>query len=193
MMNKAISQESVVIVIKPEEIEAGRAEAIFRVVERYCKENNLSLESRSVVLDRSTLQRHYFGKGDEQLDRIGKKIVSSLSEDGFSVDADGRSLAMTVLNAHVDGYEGKHAVVIKASGENAIELINKIKGSTDPAKADPSTIRGQFSTGVPLSSYLRKLEPVRNVIHVSETKSEADFDVDNLWNNSTKLVDLKRE
>lgn len=185
--------EVTVAVIKPEEIAGGRAQAIYSSIERFCKENGLELESRSIVLERPILERHYLGKGGDDIERISKKVSKVMREHEIPFD-DERSAALQLLRAHIDGYDGKPAIVVRISGPDAIEKINALKGSTDPCNAAPETIRGQFSTGVALQEYLRgSMSPVRNIIHIPETQEEAAFDVQTFWEMAPSLVGLERK
>jgi nucleoside-diphosphate kinase len=51
-------------------------------------------------------------------------------------------------------------------GENAVENIRKIMGSTDPKKAEPGTIRRDFG-----------LDIERNAIHGSDSKENAEKEI----------------
>jgi nucleoside diphosphate kinase len=184
--------ETTLVIIKPEEIESRRAPAIFSVVERICRDNGLELEARSITLDKNVLEAHYFGKGQKQMEAVGKKVAKSLTEAGFVPDADDITLAERALRNHVNAYTGKTAVVIKVTGPDAIAKMNSVKGSTDPSKVDPATIRGQFSTGTKMVDFLRQDLPVRNIVHIPETKEEATFDIENFWHNASRLVDFER-
>jgi nucleoside-diphosphate kinase len=56
------------------------------------------------------------------------------------------------------------AMVLEA--DNAIEKLRKVMGATDPAKADPGTIRKQFATNIE-----------RNAIHGSDGPDTAAFEI----------------
>lgn len=185
-------RETTVVVIKPEEIQTGRASAIYSRIQSYCAENGLELESRSIVLDRQLLDRHYFDKGEENIQRIAVKLAKIMRENDIPFE-DPYSAAVRLLRAHVEGYDGKPAIVVRISGPDAIAKMNAIKGNTDSTKAPSETIRGQFSPGIPVQEFLRgEMMPVRNVVHVPESKEEAAFDVETFWERASTLVSLER-
>ena len=53
-------------------------------------------------------------------------------------------------------------VVARVRGEDAIALLRKLMGATDPAKADKGTIRGDFGT-----------EITHNLVHGSDSEESA--------------------
>jgi len=61
------------------------------------------------------------------------------------------------------------AMVLEA--DNAIEKLRKLMGATDPAKADPGTIRKQFGSNIE-----------RNAIHGSDGLETAVFEISYFFN-----------
>ncbi|MDH7516078.1 MAG: nucleoside-diphosphate kinase [Bacteroidota bacterium] len=57
-------------------------------------------------------------------------------------------------------------VLLVLEGENAIERWRKLMGATDPAKAEPGTIRREMGTNIE-----------RNVVHGSDAPGTAAFEV----------------
>lgn len=55
-------------------------------------------------------------------------------------------------------------------GEDAIERLRKLMGSTDPQKAEPNTIRRIFGTNIQ-----------NNAIHGSDSKKTAEFEISSLF------------
>jgi nucleoside-diphosphate kinase len=62
-------------------------------------------------------------------------------------------------------------VPIVLEAENAIEKLRKVMGATDPAKADPGTIRKEFATNIE-----------RNAIHGSDGPDTAAFEIAYFFN-----------
>lgn len=74
----------------------------------------------------------------------------------------------------------KRVLALVYYGENAIKKVRKVVGSTNPEKAEPTTIRGKYgritSEGV-----------FENVIHASENEKEAEREI-KLWFRPEELV-----
>jgi nucleoside-diphosphate kinase len=75
-------------------------------------------------------------------------------------------------------YEGEvFAMVLEWA--HAIEVVRKLVWPTVSLKAPVGTIRGDYSCdSVALANYERR--PIKNLIHASGNKEEADFEVE-LW------------
>ena len=67
------------------------------------------------------------------------------------------------------------AMIIK--GDDAISLIRKMVGATNPKEADLGTIRGDFA-----------IDMGRNVIHASDSPKSAEREI-NLFFNDTEICD----
>ncbi len=57
-------------------------------------------------------------------------------------------------------------VTMVISGENAIAVVRKMMGATDPVQADPGTIRGDFA-----------LDISENIVHGSDSKESAEREI----------------
>jgi nucleoside-diphosphate kinase len=74
-------------------------------------------------------------------------------------------------------------------GLHAVEIIRKIVGPTEPRTAPPGTIRGDYAH----HSYEytdKKGIAVKNLIHASGTKKEADEEI-KLWFSESDLFDYE--
>ncbi len=57
-------------------------------------------------------------------------------------------------------------VAMVVEGNNCIEIVRKLVGATNGAKAEPGTIRGDFSTGIDC-----------NLIHASDSEESAKYEI----------------
>ncbi len=71
-------------------------------------------------------------------------------------------------------------VVLVVTGSNVIEIVRSMVGATNPVKAAPGTIRGDFA-----------LEIGRNLIHASDSPENGEMEV-NLFFRAEELVDMRR-
>ncbi len=72
-------------------------------------------------------------------------------------------------------------VVLILEGKDAIQIVRRTMGSTNPAEADPGTIRADFS-----------LEIGRNLVHGSDGPDTAAFEIP-LFFDESEIVDWKQE
>lgn len=82
-------------------------------------------------------------------------------------------------------------VAMVIEGVHAIDMIRKIAGNTLPSKADIGTIRGDYSTDSPAAANVGK-RAIKNVIHISENKEEADHEISHWFSESEIHNDYDR-
>lgn len=80
-------------------------------------------------------------------------------------------------------------LAICLEGVNAIENVRKIVGDTEPRKALPGTIRGDFAHVTYEYSDSKNLA-VKNLIHASSSKEDADNEI-KLWFSGDELYNYK--
>ena len=71
-------------------------------------------------------------------------------------------------------------IAIVLEGNNVIDMVRQMIGSTDPQKAEMGSIRGD------LGQYIG-----RNIVHGSDSSETADFEI-NLWFKPEEITDYKR-
>ncbi|WP_231492331.1 nucleoside-diphosphate kinase [Glycomyces sp. NRRL B-16210] len=130
-------------------------------------------EQRTLVLIKpDAVERGLIGEVLARLERKGLRIEQLRLR---TMDA---ALSDAHYAEHVgrEYYEGLRSfmtsgplVSLIAAGDEAIPVVRKLAGATDGRKAEPGTIRGDFS-----------LSNSRNLIHASDSEESAKREID-LW------------
>lgn len=128
--------------------------------------------------------RHY-DKSDHWCQRLGAKRHDILSKRG-GVSKTPTELGKEILAVIRENMTmGKvHAFIL--SGEQANATLRKIVGATDPAFAEPGTIRALSTDSMKIAD--EELRQVRNVIHASESPADARKEIMNLWPELSSLM-----
>jgi len=89
----------------------------------------------------------------------------------------------------VDFLKAGPVVAMVLEGEQAVALVRKLVGATEPMSSAPGTIRGDFS---PDSYSLANAQdrPLRNLIHASGTVDEAKSEIA-IWFTDKELHDYE--
>jgi nucleoside-diphosphate kinase len=128
------------------------------------------LSERTLVLIKPDGVRR--GLAGEVLARIERKGLRIVAMDMRTVDAD---LAETHYAEHVekpfygslvDFITSGPLVALVAEGPRAIEAFRALAGATDPVKAAPGTIRGDYA-----------LEVQDNIVHGSDSPDSAEREI----------------
>jgi len=117
--------------------DAVKRKLIGRIIQRFEDKGLEIVEMKMLTLSKEMAEEFYkMHKGREFYERLIKFMTS------------GRIVAMVV------------------EGENAISIVRKMIGKTNPVEAEPGTIRGDFALSTP-----------NNIIHASDSKESAEREI----------------
>ena len=140
------------------------------------------MERTFVMIKPDGVQRRLIGKVIERLEQSGLKIVAmkflhvsrQLAEKHYEVHK-GKPFYDGLIKYITSG----PVVAMVIEGLNAIERVRNLVGATDPQKAMPGTIRGDFAQHIG-----------RNIIHASDAKETAEKEI-KLWFSEDELIDYE--
>lgn len=106
--------------------------------------------------------------------RVGKKIALKHYNEDLA-----KRRGSHIRNIMVDYISAGPTVAAVLEGVNAIEIVRKLTGDTEPRAALPGTIRGDY-THMSYKHADSKKGPVKNVIHASSSREDAKREIP-LW------------
>lgn len=130
---------------------------------------NTSFETTLVLVKPDGVRRGLVG---EVITRIERKNLNLAALQMVQVDED---LARRHYSAHLDKsffprllefITSGPVVAIAVQGEGAVEVVRNLMGATDPKKAAPGTIRGDFGLAV-----------TENLVHGSDALESAEYEL----------------
>ncbi|MDP3916700.1 MAG: nucleoside-diphosphate kinase [Nanoarchaeota archaeon] len=149
-------------------------------------------EKTLVLIKPDGIERSLIGECIKRFEQRGLKII------GLKMVWTDKDHAMKHYTDDISKRRGEHVrkklltfitsgpvVAIAIEGVDAIENVRKIVGSTEPKSALPGTIRGDFAH-VSYSYADSKDIAVKNLIHASGNKEDADYELP-LWFNDNEL------
>ncbi len=148
-------------------------------------------EKTFVAIKPDGVQRVLVGEIIGRLERVGLKLVAlkMLVAEPKKIEKH-YELLDDKIRRHLVKYMTSGPIIAMVwQGANAVKLVRKIVGSTEPLTSDVGTIRGDFV----LDSYdLSDSDgrAVRNLIHASGNTEEAAKEID-LWFSSKELVNYR--
>lgn len=144
----------------------------------------MAMERSLVIIKPDGVQRGLIGTIISRLENRGLKIVAMKM---IQMDED-------LARRHYAIHEGKPffeslikyitsapVVVMVVEGPRAVEVVRKTMGATNPADADPGTIRADFA-----------LEIGRNLIHGSDSLETAEKEI-SLFFNPSEILSYTRD
>jgi len=127
------------------------------------------MEKSLVLIKPDATQRKLAGAIIARLEKQGLRLVAAkmlhmdkaLAQHHYAVHVD-----KPFFNNLVNYITSTPIIALVFEGERAIEVIRKIMGATDPAKAEAGTIRGDFGTDIE-----------RNAVHGSDAVETAEKEI----------------
>lgn len=173
--------ERTLVILKADAVQRG---IIGEIIARFEKMGLKIVGMKMLVPDNELANKHYPVDRREFIEGMGKKTLENYAEQGKDPvaefgHADPHKIGLQVQKWLVDFITSGPVLAMVLEGPHAVELVRKVVGHTLPAKAQPGTIRGDYSFDSSALANERK-RPIRNLIHASGSREEAEFEVD-LW------------
>jgi nucleoside-diphosphate kinase len=127
------------------------------------------MERSLIILKPDAVQRGLIGPILTRIEQRGLRIVGmklmqideSLARRHYAIH-EGKAFFDSLITYITSG----PVVVLVVTGRNVIEIVRSMVGATNPVKAAPGTIRGDFA-----------LEIGRNLIHASDSPENGEMEV----------------
>jgi nucleoside-diphosphate kinase len=183
--------ERTLVVLKPDAIQRGLAGEI---IGRFEKIGLKIIGAKMFQPDKDLGNKHYPKERREWVEGLGNNTLRSYKEQGLDVNKqfgseDAYKIGLAVHKWLVDFISSGPVLALVLEGPHAIGVTRKIIGATTPESAQPGTIRGDYSFDSPAAANAGQ-RPIRNLVHASGNKEEADFEID-LWFKSGELFDYE--
>ena len=141
------------------------------------------MERTFVMVKPDGVQRGLIGEVVSRIERKGMKIVAMkmlhiTQETAERHYAEHREKPF--FNALVDYITSGPVVAMVVEGKNAISVIRKLVGKTNPVEADPGTIRGDLAMDIG-----------RNIVHASDSPESAEREI-GIFFSSEEVIDYRK-
>ncbi len=168
-------QERTFIIIKHDGVQRSLIGEIIKRIER----TGLKISAMKMFkADEKSVLEHY-GKDDAWCLEKGTKTVENLKAAGRPVEKEAIEYGRDIIRALVAFMTCGPIVAMVVEGSQAVGVVKKLVGGTEPLTSDVGTIRGDLTTD---SYQLANLDSrsVRNLIHCTDKIEEAEKEI-NIW------------
>lgn len=178
-------KEKTFVIIKPDGVQRSLVGEIIRRFERA----GLKITAMKLsVLDHKKIWRHYH-KNDVWFLKKGNNIIENLKAHKLPVKKKALEYGKDVIRALEKFMTSGPVVSLVVEGNQAVAVVKKLVGETEPITSDVGTIRGDFT----LDSYALSTvddRAVRNLIHCSDEAEEAEREI-KLWFDKKEIIDYR--
>lgn len=181
-----IKKERTLVVIKPDGVQRS---LIGEVIKRYERVGLKLVAVKMVVPTSEFVEKHYLIDPEWPM-KTGTKTIESYRKKGKTPPSEDPLQITKIVLDNLKKYLASGPVVAMVwQGVNAVGVVRKITGSTEPLTSDVGTIRGDYT----IDSYeLADLDgrAVRNMLHASGNSEEAEKEIA-LWFRPEEIVDYR--
>lgn len=175
-------KEQSFVIIKPDGVQRSLVGEIVGRFER----TGLKLVSLKLgMADEKKLWEHY-GKDEAWFLKKGTKIAEDKKAAGLAADKEPIEYGKDIIRQLVKFMTAGPVVMMVWEGNQAVAVVKKLVGETEPSSSDVGTIRGDLT----LDSYAIAAvddRAVRNLIHCSDSPAEAQREIA-LWIPAAELL-----
>ncbi len=174
--------EKTLILIKPDGVQRGFIGEILSRLERA----GLKITAMKMVhASHDDVDKHY-ALTEEWMKNVYDKAKAKYEAEGQPFEyPDHIAYGTAIKNGLVNFLKSAPIVAMVAEGEKCVSRVRKLVGATEPASAEPGTIRGDLAHDTYALSNEQN-RPLRNLVHASGTVEEAENEM-KIWFTDTEL------
>lgn len=186
MKNFDNKQEQSLVIVKPDGVQRS---LIGEVIKRY-EQCGLKLVALKIIIPSKELSLKHYSVDPEWPLKTGTKSIQAYITRGQKSFSDNPIVAAEKIRKTLLTYLSSGPVVLMVwQGMNAVSIVRKITGGTEPLTSAPGTIRGDYTIdSYPASDIDNR--SVRNIIHASGSIFEAQKEIP-LWFKKEEILNYR--
>lgn len=179
------SKERTLVIIKPDGVQRT---LIGEIIKRYEQVGLKMIALKMTIPTEDMATKHYYEVGgDAWLEEVGRKAAASYEKKGLkSPFATFKENGIAIMKANAKYLSSGPVIAMIWEGNQAVALVRKITGGTEPLSSDMGTIRGDFT----LDTYQMAdfdQRSIRNLIHASGLTEEAEKEIP-IWFSENEIL-----
>ncbi len=179
--------ERTLVILKPDTIQRSLIGEIINRLER----TGLKLVAAKMILPTEAKLMEHYGKDDSWYVTKGTKRKQFLIDGGVAVDSKREPIEFgkDIIGNIVSYMKSSPVMAMVWEGNQAVAVVKKLVGSTDPTASDVGTIRGDLQ----IDSYSlsdTQQRALRNLLHCSDQATEAQREI-SIWFSPEELHDYR--
>ncbi|RLG21927.1 nucleoside-diphosphate kinase [Candidatus Micrarchaeota archaeon] len=178
--------ERTFVLIKPDAVQRG---IVGQIIERF-ERVGLRIAALKLVWPTKEIVDEHYPNVEQWLRSVGEKALKGYEKQGKKVEEDPIEIGKRVKRMLLDYLTSGPVIAMVLEGNHAVKLVRKIVGPTEPLEAPPGTIRGDFTKDSYVSADTLG-RSVRNIIHASDSRKEAEREI-RIWFSESEIIDYER-
>lgn len=178
-------KERTLVLIKPDGVQRS---LIGEFISRFEKVG-LKIVGLKIFIPTEEQTQQQYGPTKQEIEALGKRSIEAQAKKGIKVTMAPLDQGSAIVERLKKFMCSGPIVAMILQGNQAIEIVKKLVGTTEPLNSDPGTIRGDYT----LDSYEiadADKRAVRNLIHRSASKQEAEREIA-IWFKPEEILSYK--
>lgn len=174
--------ERTFVIVKPDGVQRS---LIGEIVHRLERTGLKFIAFKFLIPTREQCLAHY-NKDDAWFEKVGARTVTERQAKGMSVEKSAMDYGKDILEGNVRFMTSGPVLAMSLEGNQAVGIVKKIVGGTEPLTSDVGTIRADFT----VDSYaIANVDGrcVRNLVHCSDEPKEAEREI-KIWLKDEELI-----
>lgn len=172
MSTRKPHEERTLVILKPDTVQRS---LIGEVIRRFERTGLKFTAMKMFVPTEKDLMTHY-NKDEAWFLKKGNRIIEDLTSHNLPVEKDALEYGKDIIRTIVHYMTAAPVIALVLEGNQAVAVVTKLVGTTEPSTSDVGTIRGDYTVdSYGHSSYENRA--VRNLIHCSESPEEAEREI----------------
>jgi len=184
-MKKHPHQERTFVILKPDTVQRS---LVGEVIKRFEQTGLKCTAMKMFVPDEESLLKHYH-KNEEWFLKKGTNIVNDLMAQNLPIEKEPIEYGKDIIRTVVKYMTAGPVIAMVLEGNQAVSVVTKIVGTTEPSTSDVGTIRGDYTIdSYGHASYENRA--VRNLIHCSDAVAEAEREIA-IWFDEKEIMNYR--
>lgn len=181
------SIEQTFMMIKPDGVKRGLVGKIYSKLE----EAGLKLVAARMITASEEQARGNYPGTDEWLTGMGQKTWDNYGGDEARLledmgTTDKKKIGEKVYDGLVQYLTSGPVIISVWEGNEAVKIVRKLAGSTDPTRADVGTIRGNWGYDTPQLAVKSGRIVFQTLVHISDSPKEAKREIEHWFGGKFK-------
>ncbi len=178
-------KERTFVILKPDAIQRN---FIGEIISRF-ERTGLKITAMKMLVPKAEQCWLHYNKDEAWFQSKGERIVKGREDNKLPVEKEAIEYGRDIIGQLVTFMTSGPVLAMVIEGNQAVGIVTKLVGGTEPLTSDIGTIRGDLT----LDSYdLAGLDSraVRNLIHCSDKPAEAEREI-KLWLTENEIINYR--
>ncbi|MDI3496289.1 MAG: nucleoside-diphosphate kinase [Patescibacteria group bacterium] len=177
-----LKKERTLVILKPDAVQRGLIGEIIGRIER----TGLKMVGLKMIMAQEDQCWQHYNKDEAWFLSKGEKVLENRQAAGLPIEKEAIEYGRDIIGALVKFMTCSPIVPMVFEGNQAVGIVKKLVGSTEPLSSDGGTIRGDYTLdSFELANFDGRA--VRNLIHCSDQVEEAKREI-SIWFTEKELL-----